>query len=350
MGAPRGPPMGPQRLKAHRKTLIKKEEGHVPYPLDPYWGPSALLPVMVYGRLLLFFSIMRPSADFNKSFLCHIDRYIAELQQVLNGPECGCIRSTWPSASARQTEALGASRCCCSGCRGYTKEKFDEECVSISNNLCEALDGCQECVLMCCTSVLDGVGEMKGLVRPSVAPDTAADAPAAAAAAAAAPAAPAAATESRKILPIFEGLFGLAQVASVSLALILSVLQQLTLWNKTVTKANSNSENVFGAVLQATKPYLHAFLDRIQGQQRGIVDAMDTAKRLEFIGLPPWRSSASAVDFPYTLDDDTLMEEARQRVRTNLCASYIESAVTISSILETRIQAIGGWLQESLSE
>ena len=62
-----------------------------------------------------------------------------------------------------------------------------------------------EVLMMCCTSVFDGVGELRGLGRPAVA----------------------AASRAQRLL-LFDGLFGLAQAASVSFALILFVLQQLT--------------------------------------------------------------------------------------------------------------------------
>ncbi|CDI80696.1 hypothetical protein, conserved, partial [Eimeria acervulina] len=254
-------------------------------------------------RLRLLFVIMQPSLDYGEARLQEIDRYIAELQQGLNGSVCSSFSSAWPSAACSQTNILGSSRCCCSTCavlfgvyrqqclilqvlrramnlhkqtQSCTKEGLAEETVSISNHFCEALDSCREVLMMCCTSVFDGVGELRGLGRPAVA----------------------AASRAQRLL-LFDGLFGLAQAASVSFALILFVLQQLTGLGAAAaaaTAAAATAAAATAAAAIAVEFHFDSILFRL-------VEAMNTARQLESIGQPPWINFSSN-NLMYTLQDD----------------------------------------------
>ncbi|OEH78299.1 hypothetical protein cyc_04620 [Cyclospora cayetanensis] len=260
-------------------------------------------------RLRLLFAVLRPSVGFNEEQLREMDRFVAELKQVIDGPHCGCVRSSWPSASSRHTEALGTSRCISStshllgslyshqcailavlkeacelrnSCADFQKGVSTEATVAVSNHLCEALDGCRDCMMACCTAILDGIGELKGLGRPLLAGENVR-------------------------LSLFDALFVLSQVGVVSLALIGTLFQQLAL-----------------------------------------ADAMDTAVQLEPMGRAPWVECAGGLR--YDVEGDTHMEDARQRVRMKLCSSYMDTAQTICRILQIRTKSASDLLDGALFE
>lgn len=298
-------------------------------------------------RLRLLFAVARPSAEMDAEQVQAIQRLLAELRQVLQGPRCGCGRTAWPTASSRHTDPLGTSNCTSSSCRMLEalyshqcaaltvfKAAFElsrdpeetktnspsEETARVTNQLCEALDGCREFLMACCTSVLDSIGELKGLGRP-----------------------PLAEAAAGVRFAVFDALFGLSQVSTVSLLLVLIVCQQLRLWNHALSRTKGIETTPFSVVMADARPSLDAFINCMRGQHKSLVDAMDTASQLESIGCPPWLESTDRLSYGHA--GDTLMEEARQRVRAGLCSSYIETTFAICRVMETRVDAIADCLQ-----
>ncbi|KAL8435053.1 hypothetical protein ACSSS7_002723 [Eimeria intestinalis] len=62
---------------------------------------------------------------------------------------------------------------------------------------------------------------------------------------------------------------------------------------------------------------------------------METASQLEPIGRAPWQEDVER--FPYKIQGDVLMEQSRQRTRTAMSMSYIETAIGICRGLEARV-------------
>ncbi|KAL8433481.1 hypothetical protein Efla_001078 [Eimeria flavescens] len=299
-------------------------------------------------RLRLLFAVVRPSAERRKEHLEAIEGLRAELQQTLEGESAacmrnGCMRSAWPTAAALQTESCGASAFP-SGCCRLLSGLFAHQCAAldafkmafeltvgaedaedsaatkktaaVANKMCDALDGCRNFILCCCTSVLDTIGALKGLGQP-----------------------PLAAGSEGIRFSVFDALFGFSQAASVSLLLLSALCQQLRLWHRATTRMNKTEESPFAAVLADARPSLDAFVVSMRGQHKSLVDAMETAGQLEPIGRPPW---AGEEEF---FSGDALIEEARQRTRTDLCSSYIQTATSICSVLNTQIAAIADCMQ-----
>ncbi|KAL8447158.1 hypothetical protein Emag_004424 [Eimeria magna] len=173
---------------------------------------------------------------------------MAELQQVLRGSKGGSAQPAWPSASSRHTECLKTSFCSLSSNRLLTglyshqlaaldafkcifalpKTPHEDanactasEIGMVSTKLCEALDACREFTMCCCTSVLDTVGELKGLGRPPLAENS-----------------------GGIRFSIFDALFGLSQASTVSLLLLLAVCQQLRVgFQQDIPYRNANMSN-----------------------------------------------------------------------------------------------------------
>lgn len=74
----------------------------------------------------------------------------------------------------------------------------------LSDGLLVQLCFFSEFLMSCSTSVLDSIGDLKGIGRPSAAEDA-----------------------GRNLLTVFDALFGLSQASTVSLLLILAVCQQI---------------------------------------------------------------------------------------------------------------------------
>ncbi|CDJ62312.1 hypothetical protein, conserved [Eimeria necatrix] len=182
-----------------------------------------------------------------------------------------------------------------------------------------------ECFTSCCDAVLARIRELKGIDGPALT------------------------TEVKGLrLPVFDAMFGLSQVASVSLALFLSVLQQLVLWHRALSRTLGTSSTAFSVLLKDVQPSVAAFLEHIKEKRESLVDATEVATQLEAKGQLPWM--ASATDLPYAAADDSLMEKARERLRMRLCSSYIEQAVVLCSVLRYRIAAFTMWLDQGSAE
>ncbi|KAL8272859.1 hypothetical protein Esti_003246 [Eimeria stiedai] len=288
-------------------------------------------------RLRLLFAVLRPSAEMRLEQTEAIERLQAELQQVLRGSKGGLARPAWPSASSRHTEPLKTAFCSLSSSRlltglyshqlaaldafncAFTLPKnphepkraksivpsvalaFEKVCILVVC-FCPSFS---EFVMCCCTSVLDTVGELKGLGRPPLA------------------------EKSGGIrFAIFDALFGLGQASTVSLLLLLGFCQQLRLWHHALTRAKSvEEETSFSSVLAEARPSLDAFITCMRGQHKSLVEAMETASQLEPIGRPPWEEASE--QFPYNAQGDVLMDQARQRTRSGMSTSYIETAIGI---------------------
>ncbi|KAL8445241.1 hypothetical protein Emed_005799 [Eimeria media] len=70
---------------------------------------------------------------------------------------------------------------------------------------------------------------------------------------------------------------------------------------------------------------------------------METASQLEPIGRPPWEEISE--EFSYKIENDLLMDQARQRTRSDMSISYIQTALGICEVMNTHITAIGNCVQ-----
>ncbi|XP_026191216.1 uncharacterized protein LOC34621127 [Cyclospora cayetanensis] len=187
-------------------------------------------------RLRLLFAVLRPSVGFNEEQLREMDRFVAELKQVIDASQQlrGKARKL---DSERSTKRVPTS--------AMEKGVSTEATVAVSNHLCEALDGCRDCMMACCTAILDGIGELKGLGRPLLAGENVR-------------------------LSLFDALFVLSQVGVVSLALIGTLFQQLALWHQALCKTQGVKSTVFSVMMTDAQPSIDAFLECLRAQHKSV--------------------------------------------------------------------------------